>query len=108
MSRLKPLKDGIIFEFLDTARGGGFASKTKSGIILTNTNPEDNAGKPRWGIALETGPEVEHVKVGDYILITPLRWTYGFKFGDKTVSKTIEKEVMAIADDVADVNDLYI
>jgi co-chaperonin GroES (HSP10) len=68
--------------------------KTKSGIILTNKNTDENSQKPRWGKVFAVGPDVKDVKEGDYILIAPLRWTLGFKFDNIELSKTIEKEIL--------------
>ena len=105
---IKPLNDSVIFQFLDTISGGAFASKTKSGIILTNKNTDENSQKPRWGKVFAVGPDVKDVKEGDYILIGPLRWTLGFKFDGVELSKTIEKEILMVADDVTDESDLFI
>jgi hypothetical protein len=54
------------------------------------------------------GPDVKDVKEGDYILIAPLRWTLGFKFDNIELSKTIEKEILMVADNVTDESDLFI
>ena len=64
---IKPLNDSVIFQFLDTITGGSFATKTKSGIILTNKNTDENSQKPRWGKVFAVGPDVKDVKEGDYI-----------------------------------------
>ena len=106
--QIKPLNDSVIFEFLDTISSGAFAAKTKSGIILTNKNSDDNAQLPRWGKVFAVGPSVSEVKEGDYILIAPLRWTLGFKLNDKQLSKTIEKEILMVAENVANESELFI
>ena len=105
---IKPLNDSVIFQILDTITGGSFATKTKSGIILTNKNTDENSQKPRWGKVFAVGPDVKDVKEGDYILIAPLRWTLGFKFDNIELSKTIEKEILMVADNVTDESDLFI
>lgn len=108
MTSIKPLKNTVLFEFIDDITNGAFASKTKSGIILTNKNHQDNSNLPRWGKVFEIGPDVTEIAVGDYILIAPLRWTLGFKFNDKQLSKTIEPEILATAPANTDVATLYI
>ncbi len=105
--KIKPLNDSIIFEFLDTISAGHFATKTKSGIILGNKNANENAQTPRWGKVHAIGPDVVDVKVGDFILIEALRWTLGFKLDDQNLSKTVEKEVMAIAENVEQIDELF-
>ena len=105
---IKPLNDTVIFEFLDKIENGGFAPKTKSGIILSSKNSEDNANTPRWGKVYAIGPDVLDVKVNDYVLVAPLRWTTGFKLDDKQLSKTVEKEIFGIASDVEDISELFL
>lgn len=106
--KLKPLNDSIIFEFVDSISQGAFATKTKSGILLSNKNADDNSNTPRWGKVHAIGPDVQDVQVGEYVLVAPLRWTLGFKFEDTMYSKTIEKEVLAVADKVEDVSELFL
>lgn len=105
---IKPLNDTVIFEFLDTISNGAFATKTKSGIILGNKNSDDNANTPRWGKVFAVGPTVVDVKVGDFVLVAPLRWTLGFKFDDKQLSKTVEKEIICVADADTDPVSLFL
>lgn len=105
--KIKPLNDSIIFEFLDTISAGHFATKTQSGIILGSKNPTENAQTPRWGKVHAVGPDVIDIKVGDFILIEALRWTLGFKLDDVELSKTVEKEVLAIADNISSPEELF-
>jgi co-chaperonin GroES (HSP10) len=106
--KLKPLNDSIIFEFLDEIRDGHFVTKTSFGLVLPTKNVDLNSNLPRWGKVHEVGPDVKEVNVGDLILVEPLRWTDSFKFEDKRYCKTIEKEVMCIAEDVDDINTLMV
>lgn len=106
--KLRPLNDSIIFEFLDDIRDGTFVPKTKSGIILTNQDSDANANNPRWGKVYAVGPEIEDIITGEFILVAPLRWTPAFKFDGNRYSKTIEKEVLLVANEIDDVAQLFI
>lgn len=108
MTSLKPLKDTVLFEFIDTISDGAFASKTKSGIILTNKNHQDNSNLPRWGKVYAVGPDVNEVGPDDYVLVAPLRWTLGFKFDNKQLSKTVIAEILASAPKDTAVTELYL
>lgn len=96
---LRPLKNSILFSFIDDAAGGMFIPKTKSGILLTNQNMDVQRG-PRWGRVLAVGPKCVDVKIRDLILIDALKWTTGFKHDDVNIWKTDESNVMAITDDI--------
>lgn len=106
--KITPLNDSIIIEFLDEIRDGAFVPQTKSGIILTNKNTDDSGQSPRWCRTIAVGPDVKDVKEGDYVLVAPLRWTPSFKFGDDRYSKTIEDEILLIADDIEDISELFL
>lgn len=106
--KLAPLNDSIIFEFIDDIRDGMFATKTQSGIILTNKDVTDSGQSPRWGLVDGVGPDVKDIKEGDYILIAPLRWTPSFVFETRRFAKTIEDEVLLVTNDVEDVSELFL
>jgi len=103
---LKPLNDSIIFEFLDEITDGHFVTKTSFGLVLPTKNIDMNANLPRWGKVYAIGPDVKDVSVNDLILITPLRWTDSFKFEGKRYCKTIEKEILGIAEEIDDLSQL--
>lgn len=95
---LRPLKDSILFVFMDDVNYKGFSNKTATGIIYKSL--DDGLNSPRWAKVLAVGPTVDTIKPGMHILIEALRWTEGFKFDGVMIWKTVEKEVMAIGDEV--------
>lgn len=105
---LNPLKDSILFTFIDNIVGGQFVTHTRSGILLTNKNTDDTANNPRWGKVLAIGNTVQDVKVGDFVLIAPLRWTLGFKYDGVDIWKTVEGEVLGVAENIEEVSQLYL
>lgn len=93
-------KGAIAFKFLQDVELGKFHTRTESGIIVKE-DEDKQMSEPRWGIALSVGDEVTDVKEGDYILITPLRWTTELEIDDYSEKFWItdEKEVMLISDE---------
>lgn len=96
---LRPLKNSILFSFIDENAGGKFIPTTRSGILLTN-QAYDHQRDPRWGRALAVGPDCVDVKAGDLILVEPLKWTTGFKHDEVMIWKTDENNVAAITNDI--------
>lgn len=98
---LRPLKNAILFAFVDDSASGLFISKTQSGILLSQAPKDfDSQRIPRWGKVLAIGPQVKDVKPGDFALIEGLAWTEGFKHDEVRVWKTDEEKIMAITDDI--------
>jgi co-chaperonin GroES (HSP10) len=98
---LKPLKNYILFAFIDDLSNGLFISKTRSGILLSQSPKDFDLQKiPRWGKTLAIGKDVKDVSVGDFILVEGLQWTQGFEYDGIKIWKTDEKKVMAVTDDI--------
>ena len=101
-STIKPLRNNILFIFLDETSGpkGKFTDrKTKEGIILPILDSTQK--HPRWGKVLAVGPDTT-VKVGEYILIEGLQWTFGVKLDDVKMWKTDDSRVIVVTDDLMD------
>lgn len=93
--------DKVAFEFLDDVSNNKFKTTTKAGIILAES-AENQVGAARWGLVISTGPDVNELEVGDYILIEPLRWTTALEI-DEYESEfwiTDQKSVMAVSNEL--------
>lgn len=96
---LKPLKNNIIFKFLDETGGskGKFTDRrTASGIVLPTLDSSQK--HPRWGQVIAVGPEAE-VSPGEFILIEALMWSFGTEFDGEKLWKTDDTKVMMVTDD---------
>lgn len=96
-----PLKDNIMFRFLDESGGGKgkFNDRTlASGIIIAQTDMQQK--QPRWGEVLAVGPDVRDLKVGEYILVEGLMWTFGTEIEGQKMWKTDEGQIIFVTDDV--------
>lgn len=105
---IKPIKDRILFKFLEDLDNTSFHQKTESGIFVVEKK-ENQVDDERWGKVMAVGPEVEKtglVKVGDYILMEALGWTNGMQIeeagpseGDKRFWFTKLDKVICVSDE---------
>jgi co-chaperonin GroES (HSP10) len=96
---IKPIKNNIIFQFVDRVNSQGQFEKdrTDSGIYL-QASVDDSAKQPRWVNVVAVGPGCETVKPGMQALLPNLRWTSYFSMDGQKYWKTDEKEVVAVRD----------
>lgn len=95
-----PIRDNIMFQFLDATGGGKgkFTDRsTASGIIIAQDDMQQKL--PRWAQVTNVGPKSQ-VKPGEYILIEALMWTYGTEINDEKYWKTDDSRVMMVTDDI--------
>lgn len=91
---LTPIKNNIIFQFLDKVDNKGqFVEETSWGLVIPG-HFDTSAKTPRWGKVTDIGPECAEVAPGQLILIEALRWTEGIKFNGNTYWKTDEKQIV--------------
>lgn len=94
---IRPLHDSFLFVFIDDTGGGKFIPKTRSGILLTNQQVNEQTTSPRWGKVLAVGAEIKDFGVNDYVLLEPLQWTMGFTYDDVRIWKSDASRVLAVA-----------
>jgi co-chaperonin GroES (HSP10) len=83
---IRPLGDTVIVEDMV------FDSRTlSSGIVLLNDNGTTAGIRPRWGRVYATGPDQQHVQVGQWICVAHGRWTRGVEIEDARGVRTIRK-----------------
>jgi len=68
----KPLRDCVFVCELDQG-----VKQTKSGIIIPDDNMTGRGVRERWGKVYAVGPEIEDLKVGEWVLLQHGRWTNG-------------------------------
>lgn len=100
MTTIRPLKNNIMFKFLDETAGskGAFTESTLSGIIIPRTNSTQKVA--RWAEVIAAGPDTEVVP-GDFILIESLMWMEAVKVDDQKMWKTDDSKVLAVTNDRA-------
>jgi len=90
--QLNPLKDSVLFTFVQTTRDGYFRKETDWGFKIAGNDYDSSTA--RWGVAEVIGPDVKHITPGDYILIEPLKWTTAVEVDGKKYWRTAEAYVM--------------
>jgi co-chaperonin GroES (HSP10) len=68
----RPLRDNVFVVALDSG-----INKSRGGIILLDDDMTLQGVKDRWAQVYATGPDVEDIKVGNWVLIKHGRWTPG-------------------------------
>ena len=101
--QIEALESNIIFQFAEQVTQTRFINTSESGILITSGDGNQTV-YPRWGKVLHVGPEVREVKPGDFILIEPGKWTFGFYVGENFGEedrywKTDEDKVICISDE---------
>lgn len=95
---IEPVRNYVIFTFVEDINNGRFINKT-SGQIIIHSDDLAQTTTARWGKVTEIGPRVDAVKIGDFILIEPGKWTTHFYVDGKRFWKTDEDQIMATADE---------
>lgn len=100
MTTIKPLKNNIMFKFLDETAGskGKFNERTK-GLIVLPTGLDSAQKQPRWAEVIAVGPEAA-VEVGEYIYIEALQWTFGTEVDGVKMWKTDDSKVILATTDI--------
>lgn len=94
---LRPLTNGVFFQFTEEASTSTFVNKTKSGILIAQ-GKGDQANVPRWGKVTDIGPDVKDVAVGDYVLVDAGKWTVNFEIEGVRTWKTDETHILLTSD----------
>ena len=98
--KITPLRNQIIFDFVETTHNGKFNTKTAGGLLVVESS-DKQVDYCRWGTILATGPDVEDFSVGDIVLIDKLRWTNEFALIDSDDGYwiTTDEDILATWDD---------
>jgi co-chaperonin GroES (HSP10) len=97
--KLRPLKNVILFQFLDEAGGpqGKFQERTNGLIVIPKL--DSNQKSPRWGKVVAVGPDVYGVSENDFVLIEGLQWTRHEVFEGEKIWMTNDTKVLMVTDD---------
>jgi hypothetical protein len=97
VTKYRPLRNGIIFSFIQDVADGTFNNKTEWGFEVRNKR--EDIQTPRWGVVESIGRDVpEHIKIGTYILIEQLMWTEAFKVAEIKKWNTNYDKVLATSE----------
>jgi co-chaperonin GroES (HSP10) len=104
-AQIRPLHDDVLVYDMDMGE-----MTTSSGIVIRSDDGKAHGVKPRWARVYKVGPEQQHIKEGEWILIEHGRWTRKIKVDDgesvKEIQKVETKSILATSDERPD--DFYI
>lgn len=95
--KLIPLKDTILVHGMD------FNERiSRGGLIIPDDDMKSSGIRPRWAQVYAIGPNIDYLKVGQYILISHGRWSRGTAIvdagGEKTIRKVDPNDVLLVSD----------
>jgi len=99
--KIKPIHDTIVVTDMD------FDERiTHAGVIIPYDDMKSSGIRPRWARVYAVGHSQNHVKVGQYVLISHGRWTRGLRVEDENGEHIIRKvdpnDILAISDEPVD------
>lgn len=103
---IKPLKNNIIFQFLDETdtSHGKFKQISASGFEIISSDTTDSTEKPRWAKIVALGEDVTEVVEGDYVCISPLMWTDHVTYEKAKYWKTDIDNLLLVSKDIPDIS----
>ena len=98
MTKVKAFGDRILALMVDKPTG---FKKTKSGLLLADKDMDDSSIRPRWFKIYSTGPDIDWVSEGQYVLVAHGRWSNGITYGDsdEKIYLLDNKELLAVSDE---------
>ncbi len=70
MNKFSPLSDNILVTGLEEGM-----KMTRGGIIRLDDNFKEHGIRPRWAQVWQVGPNIDYVKVGEWVYVEHGRWT---------------------------------
>lgn len=98
MTVIVPIKNHVIFQFVEDVTSTRFMNSSKAGLIISSQDGNQSA-IPRWGKVTHVGPDVNGISVGDHVLIEAGKWTTGFYVDGVRYWKTDDEVVLALGDE---------
>lgn len=83
---IRPLKGKVLVHKVESG-----SRLTKHGIIIPDDDGRERGIRERWGQVYAVGPDIEDVKVGDWVLIKHGRWTRGIDVVNGNSKTTIRQ-----------------
>jgi co-chaperonin GroES (HSP10) len=87
-SNIRPLKGKVLVHQMESG-----ARMTRGGIIIPDDDGKERGIRERWAQVYAVGPDIDDVKVGDWVLVKHGRWTRGIDVGqgdDRTTIRQVE------------------
>ena len=100
--KLLPLGNKFTFTFVDKVvvrtddnkRRTQFEETTESGFTISSY--DESTKTPRWGVVVDTGPDVSEFEQGDKVLIDALQWSDALEFDGENIWYSDVSQVLAV------------
>lgn len=88
----------IAFTFVDRVNAHGLFEETHDGAIalVSQGRHTQSASNPRFVEVIKCGSSVTEVKVGDCVLVAPLRWSFAIADEDRKFHVTTIDDVLGV------------
>jgi hypothetical protein len=97
IANYKPIRNNILFRFIQDVADGGFNNNTDWGFEIRSKVQDVQTS--RWGLIHAVGSEVpERYKPGMYILIEELGWTNNFEIDKVKTWITNDQKILAVSE----------
>ena len=95
---IRPLKGKVLVHRMESGD-----RRTKAGIIVLDDDGKERGIRERWSQVYAVGPDIDDVKVGDWVLVKHGRWSRGIDVentGEKTTIRQVDwpDAVLLVAD----------
>lgn len=101
VEKFEPINDVVLVSDMESGN-----KLTRGGILLLDDDKKNEGIRERWARVYATGPDVDDLQKGDWVLLKHGRWTPAIKFDDATGEELklwridYPDAVIMIADDV--------
>ena len=83
---IRPIKGKVLVHKVENG-----ARMSRGGIIIPDDNGKEQGIRARWGQVYAVGPDIDDVKVGDWVLIKHGRWSRGIDVENNDNKTTIRQ-----------------
>ena len=95
---IRPLKGKVLVHRMESGD-----KMTRGGIIVLDDDGKERGIRERWAQVFAVGPDIEDVKVNDWVLVKHGRWSRGIDVGtgnDKTTIRQVDwpEAVLLVSD----------
>jgi co-chaperonin GroES (HSP10) len=83
---IRPLKGKVLVHKMESGD-----KVTRGGIIVLDDDGKERGVRERWAQVWAVGPDIEEVKVGEWVLVKHGRWSRGIDVGTGESKTTIRQ-----------------
>jgi len=86
INEIRPLKGKVLVHRMESGD-----RRTKNGIIILDDDGKERGIRERWAQVYAIGPDVDDVKIDDWVLVKHGRWSRGIDIGEGESKTTVRQ-----------------